>query len=195
MQLQRIQHTLWVINASARYMGQKSLDTVMSRLNNLFLANCVGDVNANFAIGAATGTLATPPIVPAQFDAVVFLVGDVGRSLGPRIGQQPKPTTVSNRLVLGSTFLGAPSGGLAEVYWDRCVNNEEVAGAIFHEAAHLKSGLDAPMHNWKSPTPHGGPGIKVLSATGGKFPIPSWDDFECYSSFIPNQVTMRTNIP
>ena len=176
-------------------MGQKSLDAVMSRLNSLFLANCVGGVNANFVIGAATGTLATPPITPAQFDAVVFLVGDVGRSLAPKIGRQVKPTTVSNPLVLGTTYLGQPGGGLAEVYWDRCYNNEEAAGAIFHEAAHLKSGLDDPMHTWKSPVPHGGPGLKVLSATGGKYPTPSWDDFEFYSSAITSQITVRTTIP
>lgn len=195
MHVQRIDHTLWVINASARYMGQKSLDTVMSRLNSLFLANCVGDVNANFAIGSATGTLAPPPITPAQFDAVVFLVGDVSRSLGPKIGQQVRATTVRNPLVLGTTFLSVPGGGLAEVYWDRCFNNEEAAGAIFHEAAHLKSGLDDPMHTWKSPVPHGGAGLKVLSATGGKFPVPSWDDFEFYSSAITKQITVRTTIP
>jgi hypothetical protein len=195
MAQQTIQHTLWVINASARAMIFKSLDVVISRLNNLFLANCVGDVNANFAIGAATGALATPPITPAPYDAVVFLVGDVGRSLGPKIGQQVKPTTVSNPLVLGSTFMAGSVAGLAEVYWDRCINNEEAAGAIFHEAAHLKSGLADAMHTWKSAVPHGGPGLKVLSATGGKFPTPSWDDFEFYSNAITKQITVRTNIP
>lgn len=193
---QTIQHTLWVFDAGARDFRSKTIPEAIGLLNALFLPNCVGDVGVNFTINSAVATpVAGGPIAPGRFDAVVFLVRDVSHSLSAKIGAKLSANAQNNNMVLGSTFIGHPAGGLAEVFWDRCFNNNEAAGAIFHEAAHLKSGLADKMHTATVGAPHGGSGLKVLSAIGGKHAIPSYDDLEFYSNAITNQITVRTQIP
>jgi len=51
--------------------------------------------------------------------------------------------------------------------------NTEAAAAIFHEAAHLKSGLGNAMRTARVGAPHGGPGLRVLGAVGGGKSAPS----------------------
>lgn|SRR5579871_845733 len=188
-----IRHTLWVFNAGVRSFRRTTIPEAINLLNALFLSNCVGNVGANFTIASAMGTQAPgAPISPGPFDTVVFLVEDVANSvIANRAG--PLPARVLNRATtLGYTVIGQTGGPLSEVYWSRLFNTNEAAGAIFHEAAHAKSGMGDSMHDVKVGGPHGGPGLKVLSAVGGKFPIPSWDDLEFYQNQIPKTITVRT---
>ncbi|MGP0020921.1 MAG: hypothetical protein ACLPHP_20300 [Candidatus Sulfotelmatobacter sp.] len=191
-----IQHTLWVFPVGLRAFRFATIPEAMTLLNGLFLSACNGSNVGNFTISSAVGTVATgSSISPAAFDAVVFLVRDPSQSLMPRVGATVPATVVNDPMVLGFTSIGQSGGPLAEVYWDRCFSNNEAAGAIFHEAAHAKSGLGNSMHTQTVGAPHGGPGLRVLSARGGKFPAPSGDDIDFYSNNIPKQITVRTQVP
>ena len=192
-----IRHTLWVFDAVAglKDFRNKSLPDVMDKLNREYLANCVGAVphaGSTDKIVSADAKQVTGQTVPAGlFDAVVFLVKDDSQSFGPKIGG----AFTSSPDVLGRTFLGTRGGGLSEVYWNKCYSSKELAASIFHEAAHLKSGLDNSMHNARVGAPHGGPGLKVLSANGSSFFSPSLDDFDFYSIAIPRHIIVRTRVP
>lgn len=192
-----VQHTLWVIDAGARDFRYKTIPDAVRILNTVFFPNCLGDVGTNFKIDAAIAQVATgTTITPGAFDAVVFLVRDVTQSLPvTKLNQTLKPSTVTNSKVLGNTWLGLSGGGLAEVFWDRLFSNQEAANSIFHEAAHLKSGLDDAMHTATVGAPHGGPGLRVLAAQGGGVISPSGDDFDFYMKAITNRIALRTKIP
>lgn len=192
---QTIQHTLWVFPVGLRAFRFATIPEAMNLLNGLFLSECKGNVG-NFTISSSVGTVASgSTITPAPFDATVFLVRDPSQSLMPRVRATVPANVVNDQMVLGFTSVGQSGGPLAEVYWDRCFNNNEAAGAIFHEAAHAKSGLGDSMHTQTVGAPHGGPGLRVLSARGGKFPAPSGDDIDFYSNNIPKQINVRIQIP
>lgn len=192
--VQTIQPTLWVFPVGRRAFRYATIPEAISLLNGIFLSDCNGNVG-NFKV-TAVGTVATgSTISPGPFDAVVFLVRDAPQSLMPRVGAAAPITVVSNRMVLGFTSLSLSVGPLSEVYWDGCNSNNEAAAAIFHEAAHAKSGLDNAMHTATVGVPHGGPGLRALSALGGKSPLPSKDDLDFYSNVVPKQITVRNHVP
>ena len=190
-----IAHTLWVFDAitGLRDLRNKSLPDVLNILNFDFLPNCVGPVPGKTdTISSAVATRATgTTIAPGRFDAVVFLVKDATQSFGPKVGG----TGPGGADVLGQTFLGAAGGDVAEVYWDRCFSSREMAASIFHEAAHLKSGLGQSMHNQTVGAPHGGPGLRVLRANGASFSSPSYDDLDFYAAAIARPILLRRTIP
>jgi hypothetical protein len=188
---QTINHTLWVVNVSARPF-HASITGAIAELNEQFLSNCLGDVEGGqFTCGSAIA-VERSPITPTPYDAVVFLVNNVNVSVTAKLGANMQAIPGN---ALGDTLLGAPGGGCAEVFWDRCFGDAEAARAIFHEAAHLKSGMANAMHVAVVGAPHGGPGLRVLSAPGGSFKFPSYDDLEFYQRAIPRRIQNRTQAP
>ncbi len=196
---QNITHTIWIFQVGLRGSRYVSMDDVLAQLNTLYLPNCLDPVTIGadtFTITAANAQLAQGnTITPGPFDAVIFLVRDVQQTLVTRLNSTLPADIVNNRMKLGHTTLGFSTGGLAEVFWERCQNSREAAASIFHEAAHLKSNMDNSMHTVKVGGPHGGPGLRVLSALGSAATWPSWDDFEFYNNQIPKRVTLRTQVP
>jgi hypothetical protein len=191
-----VQHTLWIFDAikGIRDRRFKDIATVLQRLNAAFLANCVGPIpgsRADSITSAVAQLVPTSVISPRAFDAVVFLVRDQTQSLAAKVGGTPP----SSATTLGFTVTNIAGGGVAEVYWDLCQNNDELASSIFHEAAHLKSNLGDAMHLQKVGAPHGGPGLRVLSAKGASFASPSQDDLDFYASVIKKPVVLRTRPP
>ena len=85
--------------------------------------------------------------------------------------------------VLGKASIGGlPS--LAEVYWNRCVSSLEVAGAVFHEAAHGMSQQADGMHSFVAPGA-GTTRVRVLAAQQpGIAQFPSWGDLVFYEAAI-----------
>jgi hypothetical protein len=191
---QTINHTIWLVDTGLRDFRHKSIPETLGRINGIFLSNCIGNVATDTIVSATARLAATVPITTARFDAVVFLVRNVAQSLAPRIGRSPT-RALNDPSVLGTTFLGSPGGGLAEVYWERCFSDSEAASAIFHEAAHLKSGLGEAMHIQKVGARHGGWGLRVLTEKGGAFPFPSEDDLDFYSSAITKPILLRSAVP
>ena len=167
------QHILWVFDLAGPDTEFKKRDEALLKLNADYLAN-FGDAIAH---AEAKWVDSNATIAPNKFDAVVFLIGDIRQSLAKKLGGTPPQKMTA----LGSTLLGATGGGLAEVYWDRCINSFEVAGSIFHEAAHLKSEQDDSMHN--------ADGVRVLRADGGSFRDPSWGDLDFYEAAIKRPIS------
>ena len=177
-----IMHIVWIFDLAGADTQFKNRDDTLQTLYGNYLANCLDD-----GISFASGTWVTSNtiIAPGKFDAVVFVVTDVNASVGAHVGGNVQ-NLASN--ALGNTVLGATGGGVAEVYWDRCFNNDEVAQAIFHEAAHLKSNQGEGMHTARR-------GLRVLRKDGSSFKFPSWDDLEFYSAAIKQPVTLRRRVP
>jgi len=193
---QTIQHTLWVFDAGVRDFRFKSIPGAIGMLNALYLSNCIGDTGANFTVQSAVAMLAPGRMIaPQRFDAVVFLVRDPSQSLIAKTGGDIMEPS-NNPKAAGFTVAGNSAvAGLAEVYWDRCFNNSEVAASIFHEAAHLKSGLGRSMHTQTVGAPHGGPGLRVLSDQGSSKGFPSEDDLDFYADAITKPITVRSLVP
>lgn len=185
-----IQHTLWMFDMAGRDDAYKTRDQVKKIIDAIYLANCNDGIDNAFSKWIAYGET----IAPNRFDAVVFVIDDTRHSLVRKIGGDVSDADQSPT-VLGTTALGATGGGLAEVYWDRCVNHYEVAGAIFHEAAHLKSDMGKEMHDWKSPAQSGGMALRILSAKGGTYQYPSWGDLTFYEAAVKRAITLRTKAP
>jgi hypothetical protein len=115
-------------------------------------------------------------------------------TLASKVGTHAS-SALKNPLQLGATFLGSPQGGVAEVYVGRCRNDNELASSIFHEAAHLKSGMDESMHMAAVGPAHGGMALHVLTATGSNFSSPSGDDLDFYAKAIHRQIKIRVRVP
>jgi hypothetical protein len=71
------------------------------------------------------------------------------------------------------------------------MNNDEMAASIFHKAAHLKSHGDPGIHVFVTPNV----GVKVLSATGAHFTLPSSDDLDYCIAHILSTIALRTAAP
>jgi len=163
---------------------------VKTRMDNLFLAPCVG---GQITSAVSEWRQHDVAFTPGAQDAVVFVVTDVGASLGTRLGRPPKKALTS-QTILGTTFLGQAGGDIAEVYFDRCFNDEALCNAIFHEAAHLKSNIDDKMHTFFTPGV-GGAGVRVLAGTAYSMVLPSFDDIEFFTQFIPRAAPLRSTAP
>jgi len=178
-----VPHCLWMYDlAGPDTPPYKTRDAVIQQIYGNYLTNCTAGID--YAV--ATWVTGNSIIAPTRFDAVVFVVDDVGNSLVKKLGGSTVRAKNSST-VLGTTLLDVTGGGCAEVYWARCVNSHEAAGAIFHEAAHLKSGQDEPMHR--------APGVRVLSGKGGGYQYPSWGDLEFYEKAIKRKITVRDKVP
>jgi hypothetical protein len=188
-----IAHALWIFDlTSTAHLTCNQVQTItrtLSILNDLYLANCT---NASIDSAKAVATTAGS-ISPGLFDAVVFLVPDTNDSIIAKIGQSIDQV-INDPQKVGLTVTGMVDGGVAEVYWNRLVNDDEVAASIFHEAAHLKSDGDPAMHTFHSPG-MGGAGVRVLAARNYQFQSPSFDDLIFYSDHIPKQIKLRTRVP
>ena len=180
-----VAHVLWMYDLAGPDTEWKTRDQVIRMLYGNYLTNCTG---RQYGIEYAVSTWVTSntTIAAQKYDAVVFMIGDIKASLVKKLGGSIERAR-NNQKHLGTTLLGATGGGLAEIYWDRCFNSFEVAAAIFHEAAHLKSGQDDTMHD--------AAGVRVLSAAGGQFQYPSWEDLEFYQAAIKRPITVRTKVP
>ncbi|MGH9947193.1 MAG: hypothetical protein ACRD6X_08350 [Pyrinomonadaceae bacterium] len=86
---------------------------------------------------------ASPTILDT--DVIVYLVSRVAKSV---IGKKGGSTALaeSNGNLLGMTDLNLK---ICEVYFDRLYEGspKELSGAVFHEAAHIKSNKDNSMHS------------------------------------------------
>lgn len=81
---------------------------------------------------------------PTGIDIVVYVVTDVNQSVIRHNGGDVS-LAVSDTNILGLTDLNL---NICEVYFDRAFqgSTKEVAGAAYHEAAHVKSQMDNAMH-------------------------------------------------
>ncbi|GAC1420593.1 MAG: hypothetical protein NVSMB6_22300 [Burkholderiaceae bacterium] len=175
-----INFTLWLFDLVG--LTDVKQNEISEILNGRFLGNC-RDARI---VSTRTKWAPTPQstIAPLKFDAVVFLVNNFRQSLLPIVGgARPAPGSES----LGTTALGASGGGMAEVYWKRCVNISEVCTSLFHEAAHLKSGKGGEMHD--------APGVRALAKKGSTAIHPSWSDLEFFTAAIKRPVQVRTKVP
>lgn len=77
-------------------------------------------------------------------DVVVYLVRNIGKSVISAKGGNVS-LAENNDKVLGLTDLNLK---ISEVYFDRLYDGsaKELAGAAYHEAAHIKSNMDNSMH-------------------------------------------------
>lgn len=183
---QRIRHTLWVVDhiGPAHLIGNQ-VQTVLGAIGVLNLAFMAPLVTNPLADSITAQLSATPNFAPG--DAVVFLVLNPARSVLPNSPTKPS--------VLGKSAYvpGAPS--ICEVYWERCFNDLEVAGALFHEAAHGMSQQDDDMHDYRS-SGIGGPGVRVLAEQQQGVPkLPSYADLEFYAAAIRRRTTFVTSVP
>ncbi|CAG9252168.1 hypothetical protein PUN4_180106 [Paraburkholderia unamae] len=176
-----IQHILWVFDLAGQNTDYKTRTESKKRLDLLFLSNCNNGIESARSEWVGSATI----IAPHEFDAVVFLIPNVGQSLINKVGVDVS-VVKADITALGYTATGMPGGGVSEVYWDRCLNSQEVASSIFHEAAHLKS------ENGKM---HDKPRMRVLSVKGATYDYPSWEDLEFYEAAIKRRITLRTKVP
>ena len=113
-------------------------------------------------------------------DGLVYLITDADRSL---LGKAGAAKALANMKVLGMTQLGAPTV-ICEVYFNRCVNIEEVSKAIIHELAHAKSNLGDPMHDHQK-------GIFAADGGGNRF-LP--EDAKWLSQKLANKVAFNSTL-
>jgi len=92
---------------------------------------------------------------PQGIDIVVYIVPNPGKSVIQKNGGNVAADTADDK-VLGLTNVDLK---ICEVYFDRCFqgSTKEVAGAAYHEAAHIKSNLDNKMHDKKNGFLRGSP--------------------------------------
>ena len=127
---------------------------------------------------------AAPNFTPG--DAVVFLVPNQNKSVRAGNLGPPAPNT------LGRSSMAPDVPSVCEVDWERCFNDLEVAGALFHEAAHGMSLQGDGTHQYRIPGV-GGPGVRVLAAQQpGVAPFPSHADLEFYTSAIRRRMPFVT---
>lgn len=81
----------------------------------------------------------------ADTDVVVYVVRNISKSVITAKGGSVS-IAEANTNILGLTDLGLK---ICEVYFDRLYegSSKELAGACYHEAAHIKSNTDNSMHN------------------------------------------------
>ena len=80
-----------------------------------------------------------------ETDVIVYVVASVGYSRIWKVGGAVDRAR-ANTNILGMTDLNLK---ICEVYFDRLYegSSKELAGACYHEAAHIKSNMDNSMHN------------------------------------------------
>jgi hypothetical protein len=101
---------------------------------------------------------------PQGVDIVVYVVTDVDKSVIKHNGGDVT-VAVTDTNLLGLTDLNLK---ICEVYFDRAFqgSTKEVAGAAYHEAAHVKSDMDNAMHTGRDgflggkPDYNGNPTVK-----------------------------------
>ena len=104
----------------------------------------------------------TPSLIDT--DVIVYVVPDVGQSIIAANGGTVA-RAVADTNILGMTDLNSK---ICEVYFDRMFQGsaKELAGAAYHEAAHIKSNIDDKLHNGQdgflkgSPDYNGSPTIR-----------------------------------
>ena len=121
--------------------------------------------------------------------------GDVTKALRilKRAGVSPEEATLNENLK-GLTATPLPGGGISEVYWNRCELLSGVAGAIFHEACHLK--FKAKRHNeMHDAVGSDGKKVWILGTNNMNAAHPNTADIEVFKSKIPNAVPLRNRLP
>jgi len=183
----RISHTLWLFDLAGADTKFKTKTDVAKFIQFAYLDNMRDDAKSLNGIVSADvrWVAATESIAPTEFDAVVFVVTDPRYGLTARVGGSTAEAMTKDN-VYGLTNLDHPIGGLAEVYWDRCRNTEDVASSILHESGHLKSGQSKKMHTAK--------GVRIFSETGTGKSL-SWGDIDSYKAAIKRPVRLRTRVP
>lgn len=190
-----INHTFYIIDVASGDEQYKNRSVILKNLNDLFLANITDDeiVSAK-AVWVARNSVINP--APGPKDTVVFL-----SMLNPGVGQRTLTEIAGASLApltpkaLGLTSLGLPKGDISEVYWDRCLNNDEVVSSLFHEASHLRSKMGDDMHTFRFPG-YGGVGLRVLTQAGSTNKYPSYDDLLFYARAVKRAESLqRDRVP
>ena len=176
-----VSFTMWIFNHVD--ISDVKQDEISNILTSNYLSKC-----RNKSVTAATTRWAAQgaTIAPGRFDAVVFLVSRPFGTPCQTVGGSMTRVRL-NSDIRGLTVLGASGGPVAEVYWDRCARLFEVPDAIFHEAAHAKSGLDDPMHQT--------PGVRTLSEKGSLTGNPSDADIRFFAKAILRPIPLRRAAP
>jgi len=186
-----INFTLWVVDV-VDLTDMKQLE-LAALLNVNFMQPLVGG-----SVGSAScrvvGT--AEEFRPGMFDAVVFLTTIAFKGSGSilkRAGVSPEEATLNENLK-GLTATPLPGGGISEVYWNRCELLSGVAGAIFHEACHLK--FKAKRHNeMHDAVGSDGKKVWILGTNNMNAAHPNTADIEVFKSKIPNAVPLRNRLP
>lgn len=101
--------------------------------------------NSNFS--GSDAVLVDETITPTlqETDVIVYVVRNIGKSVITAKGGTVAAAEADTN-ILGLTDLNLK---ICEVYFDRLYDGsaKELAGACYHEAAHIKSNMDNGMHN------------------------------------------------
>ncbi|HLA96426.1 MAG TPA: hypothetical protein VK612_11950 [Pyrinomonadaceae bacterium] len=114
-------------------------------------------IERNKAFASADAVLVDDKTTPVLLDTdvVVYVVSRVGKSVISEKGGDVSQA-FANGNILGLTDLNLK---ICEVYFDRMYEGspKELAGACYHEAAHIKSNMDDKMHDDQNGFLKGGP--------------------------------------
>jgi hypothetical protein len=124
-------------------------------------------------------------ISPAKFDVVVYLCelyNSMIRRAGGDNGEARRDLSAN-----GLTTIGLAGGPVPEVYWDRGTLNETVI-ALFHEAAHAKSGQGHDTMNSDA-------GLNVLDARCNPNAVPNTADIKFFQKAILRPIGLRATTP
>ena len=165
-----------------KYKGGKreSLEKAVTLLNTYLKA--VVDKQKTFDAGTAAlvedGT--TPSIL--ETDVIVYMVRNISKSVIKAQGGSVA-TAEANDKILGMTDLNKK---ICEVYADRLYEDspKELSGAIFHEAAHIKSNQDNAMHTNKT---------GFLGASPDYNGTPTDDNVQFLATNLGRKLTMTTS--
>jgi hypothetical protein len=128
----------------------------------------------------------TEVVSPHQADAVVMLLSGPRGGVAKSAGLDVSKATL-NDAIGGMTFTDESIGQFCEVYWDRLPRLSNVAGAIFHEVAHLKSRMgNDEMHNKD-------PNFRILGPKGAGEMDPSPADIRFFTKVIGNRTQRLRN--
>jgi hypothetical protein len=123
--------------------GDKALIDKAIALLNAYLPKVVAK-NTNFGGGDARYVDDSTSPTLLDTDVIVYVVRNISKSV---ISKQSGSVAVAeaDTSIMGLTDLNKK---ICEVYFDRIYqdSSKELAGAIYHEAAHIKSNMDNAMH-------------------------------------------------
>lgn len=131
-----------------KYKGgsQTSLEKALILLNT-YLGSLIGKQKAFDTFNAMLAKDDTTPAL-SETDVIVYMLRSLSKSVISKNGGSVTMAE-TNGNVLGMTDLNKK---ICEVYADRTFQNSpaELAGAIYHEIAHIKSNQDNAMHDGKN---------------------------------------------
>jgi len=159
--------------------GDKALIDKAITLLNTYLPKVVAK-NASFSGGDAkyADDATTPTLLDT--DVIVYVVRDISKSVISKQGGSVAIAEADGN-IMGLTDLNKK---ICEVYFDRIYqdSSKELAGAIYHEAAHIKSNMDNSMHTNKD---------GFLKAKPDYYGDPTDDNNSFFGGHLGKKVTMN----